>query len=206
MTIKTLNIQNKLNSDMEISREVRTIIILISVFTASMIIGSGSVNLQQNSADIIKFTEYWIITRSDLNFLRIIIISFMTNFIFNLIIFISGFNCMGTPLNLILLIIKGLGYGYTAGYLFTQSAKGIGYYIINIVPANIIFITCIILNITYSIILSGDIRTCISENIKLNENSINNYIKKFIIINIIILFACIIEASTSKLYTYLFFF
>ena len=203
MTVKAIRIQNRINSTPEKDREVRLIIILLSIFTASMIIGAGCINLQNNSSDII-ISHYWFSLRNTQNLINVFLNSMSVNIILMFIVFFSGFSCIGMPLSVITLTIKGLGLGYISGYLFTLSAKGIGYYLINIIPSNIIIVTCLIIITIYSITMSQDITMCISDNKKLPENQIKIYIKKFIIIIVITITACFTDALFCKIYFYLF--
>ena len=204
MTVKTIRIKNKSSADPSNEREVRLIIILLSLFASAMIFGAGSINLTNPSSETINILEYCLTTKNEISLFRIIFNSFCSNTIPLLLIFLSGFSYIGIPFTIALFAIKGLSLGYIAGYLFSVSAKGIGYYLVTILPANTIYFTILIINVLHSYIMTRDIVLCISEKKTIQENALRNYIIRFLIILILSLTASLIEGAFTKLYFYLF--
>ena len=204
MTVKTIRIKNKSSAEPSNEREVRLIIILLSLFASAMIFGAGSINLTNPSSEIINILEYCLTTKNELSLFKIIFNSFCSNTIPLVLIFLSGFSYIGIPFTIVLFAIKGLSLGYIAGYLFSVSAKGIGYYLVTIFPANIIYFTILIINVLYSYIMTKDIVLCISDKKKLQGNTLKNYTIRFLIIMLLSVTAALIEGIFTKLYFYLF--
>ncbi len=204
MTVKTIRIKNKSSAEPSNEREVRLIIILLSLFASAMIFGAGSINLTNPSSEIINILEYCLTTKNELSLFKIIFNSFCSNTIPSVLIFLSGFSYIGIPFTIVLFAIKGLSLGYIAGYLFSVSAKGIGYYLVTIFPANIIYFTILIINVLYSYIMTKDIVLCISDKKKLQGNTLKNYTIRFLIIMLLSVTAALIEGLFTKLYFYLF--
>ena len=204
MTVKTIRIKNKSSREPSNEREVRVIIILLSLFASAMIFGAGSINLTNPSSETINILEYCLTIKNELSLFKIILNSFCSNTIPLVLIFLSGFSYIGIPFTIALFAIKGLSLGYIAGYLFSVSAKGIGYYLVTIFPANIIYFTILIINVLYSYIMTKDIVLCISDKKKLQENTLKNYTIRFLIIMLLSVTAALIEGLFTKLYFYLF--
>ena len=204
MTVKTIRIKNKSATDSEKEREVRIIIILLSLFASAMIFGAGSINLTAPSSETIKIIEYFLTTKNELSLFQIIFNSFCLNTVTLVLIFLSGFSYIGIPFTLAIFAVKSISLGYIAGYLFSVSAKGIGYYLVTIFPANTIYFTILIINVLHSYIMTRDIVLCISEKKTIQENALRNYIIRFLIILILSLTASLIEGAFTKLYFYLF--
>lgn len=204
MTVKAVRIKNILFCVPEKEREVRILILITAVFTASMIVGAGCVNFIDSTSLTEKTINFWLSERNQQTFIQIFINSFIINIMPLSAIFLCGLSCVGFPFVSAIFIIKGLSLGYIAGYLFSLSAKGIGYYLINIVPANLIFISGLFITTMHSIQMTNDITMCINDKKKLSEKCIRNYIIRFIIIIIITAFASFTDGVFCKTYSYLF--
>ena len=72
MTVKTIRIKNKSSAEPSNEREVRLIIILLSLFASAMIFGAGSINLTDPSSETIKIIEYCLTTKNELSLFQII--------------------------------------------------------------------------------------------------------------------------------------
>lgn len=71
---------------------------------------------------------------------------FASDFIFLTAVFLLGISPWGIPLLPLILIFKGFGIGLTAGYLFIlYSFKGIGFYLLIILPGTFLFSISLVL-------------------------------------------------------------
>lgn len=205
MTVKAIRIKNRINLTPEKDREVKAMIIMLAVFAATMIIGAGSAVFTAEKSDLNNIIVYWLTMRTEWNIAQMFINSLVLSLSLLFVIFVSGFSCIGIPVAVSVPILKGIGTGYIAGYLFSYySAKGIGYYLLSILPSNIISVACLLTACNYSVFLSNDIAACLSGKKTTNDNFIRSYIYKFFILFIFTSFSALADAILAKTFCYFF--
>lgn len=208
MTIKAFNLK-KINSlKNESDREVKGMIITFALFAAAMIIGAGT--LKYSALSISEYTDIfsrYIIMRSSEKMHTIFLNSVSVNLFFLLLINFAGLSCVGIPLTVLIILIKGLGFGFYSGFLFSQfSMSGIGYYLITVLPGAVLSNTALLLACNNSAFLSADILAVTLSKKQSDENIIKNYLKKNAVIIAICIIASIIDCVLVKAFEFMFMF
>ena len=97
-----------------------------------------------NSLDFLFTTN--LETRLSQNFLETFCACFASDFIFLFTVFLLGFAPWGIPVIVFAMMFKGFGTGLTAGYLcLTGSLKGLGFYLLVLLPGTFLFCISFIL-------------------------------------------------------------
>ncbi|MBR3867714.1 MAG: stage II sporulation protein M [Clostridia bacterium] len=208
MTIKAINFK-KINSlRNESDREVKGMIITLALFAAAMIIGSGTLkNTSDYIGDYSDIFNSYIIMRSDEKIYTVFFNSVSVNLFFILLINFAGLSCVGIPLTVFIILIKGLGFGFFSGFLFSEfSMSGIGYYLITVLPGAVISNTAILLACNNSAFMSADILAVTLSKKQPDENIVKNYLKKSTLITAICIIASIIDSVLAKAFEFMFVF
>ena len=190
MTLKTINFRKKLNLESQQEREVKIMIILLSVFFSAIIFGISLTN-QNKEFFISIFNNIYYDTKS---FTVVLFNSFIINILLLIIIFVSGFSSIGIPSIIFSIVLKGFGIGSCCAYYVSEfGMSGIGMYLLTAFPSNIIYAVALLFSSDFSILQSVDILSLIYEK---NQNNIllRKYIYKNIIISLIILLGSISES------------
>lgn len=208
MTIKTIKFK-KINSiKPEQEREVKGIIIALALFASGMIIGAGI--LKNTSSDISNFIQLfdeYIYMRTQQKIYQLLFNSILVNISCVIIANFAGMSCIGIPFAVLLVVTKGLGSGFLAGYLFSEFAmSGIGYYLLTILPGAIIANSALLIACNSACFMSADILATILSKKQADENLIKTYIKKNLIILIISFVASVFDCVLTKAFSYLFVF
>lgn len=197
MTLKTINFRNKISFDTQKEREVKIMILLLSVLMSSLIFGIALAN--QNKELFISI--YNKISDSENSFFYIFINSFIINSVLLFIIFSSGFSSIGIPAVISVIVIKALSIGsYSAFFVSEYSLTGIGIYMLTLFPSNIITFVLLLLASDYSIMQSIDILHLINDKNEYDGISVRRYIYKNIIISCFMLFAAFTDALLLTLF------
>ena len=208
MTIKTIKFKSINNSDPEKDREVKGLIIAVSLFTAGMIIGAGLLkNSTFNNPDFITLFNNFIQIRAEQKVYQLFSNSLIVNILFILIVNFAASSCIGIPLAVVIPVIKGLGTGIVAGYLFSEfTINGIGYYLLTILPGSIICNTAILLACNDACFLSADILATVLAKKQSDANILKNYLKRNIVIIILTISSALVECFAVKAFSYMFIF
>lgn len=208
MTIKAFNFK-KINSiKNNYDREVKGMIITLALFAAAMIIGAGTLKYTSDYiGDYTDIFDMYALMRSNEKMYTIFFNSISVNLFFILLINFAGLSCIGIPLTVFIIILKGLGLGYFSGFLFSEfSMSGIGYYLITVLPGAVISNTALLLACNNSAFLSADILAVILSKKQPDENIIKNYLKKSAVIIAICIIASIIDSVLVKAFDFMFIF
>ncbi|MBO5935498.1 MAG: stage II sporulation protein M [Clostridia bacterium] len=199
MTIKAFNFKKIKGLKKESDREVKGLIITVSLFAAAMIIGAGT--FKNTTAEISDFTTFfnnYISTRSEQKLYTVFFNSLFFNSIILTVINFAGLSCAGVPVIVFIILLKGLGAGVFSGLLFSQfSINGIGYYLITILPVSVISNSALLMACNDSIFLSADILSVSLAKKQADATIIMNHLKK----NIVLLGLCILASALDCILT-----
>lgn len=209
MTIKAFNFIKINNLKNKNDREVKGMIITLALFAAGMIIGAGLLKYTSNNNNnefITIFNEYAIM-RTEQKAFRTFLNSLAVNLFFIFLINFAGLSCIGIPITVFITLIKGIGLGFFAGYLFSQfSMSGIGYYLITVLPGAVVSNTALLLACNSAVFLSADILAIVLIKKQSDENLIKNYLKKNMLLIIICITASMIDCILIKAFSFMFVF
>lgn len=104
----------------------------------------GSIYAQSADKPMLKSLDFLFSTNFDTrlsqNFAETFCACFVSDFIFLATIYLLGFAPWGVPVMPFVVLFRGFGTGLTAGYLFSVfSFKGIGFYLLVILPGTFLF-------------------------------------------------------------------
>ena len=110
----------------------------------------GSVYAKNADVEMLNSLDFLFTTnleaRLSQNFLETFCACFASDFIFLFTVFLLGFTPWGIPVIAFEVLFKGFGTGLTAGYLcLTGSLKGLGFYLLVLLPGTFIFCISFIL-------------------------------------------------------------
>lgn len=208
MTIKTIKFKSVNNSDPEMDREVKGLIIAVSLFAAGMIIGAGLLKSSTfNNPDFISLFDNFVQIRAEQKIYQLFFNSLAINLACIFVINFAATSCIGIPLAVVIPVIKGLGTGIVAGYLFSEfTINGIGYYLLTMLPGCVICNTAILLACNDACFLSADILATVLSRKQPDSNVLKNYLKRNIIIIILTISSALIECLSVKIFAYMFIF
>ncbi len=210
MKIKAIRLTKHRDFSSEQETELKNMIIIIALFTAGMIIGSGIMRKGSSEALLADFSSIFDVfasNRNELKAYKIFINSLFTNLLFVFSLFFSGFSCIGIPIIYILPVIKGLGLGALSGYLLTMySMNGMGYYLLTIIPSGIVSVSVVLLAGCTSAIMSKELLGIVLEKRQPNSTTAITYIKKYAIFFAGMVLASTVETVFVKAFSYLFVF
>lgn len=208
MTIKTIKFKKLNNLDPEKEREVKGLIIAISLFASAMIIGAGLLKSDgYNSADFTSLFNNFIQIRSEQNLFQLFLNSLLINISCIFVANFAAMSCVGIPIAVFIPVIKGLGTGILAGYLFSEFAiNGIGYYLLTILPGGIVGNAALLLACNDACFLSSDILATILSKKQPDDGILKNFIKRNLIIVLLTISSSLIDCILVKAFAYLFIF
>ena len=208
MTIKAFNLKKINNLKNESDREVKGLIITVALFTAAVILGSGTLKHSSDFAgEYSDFFSQYLINRTNEKIYTIFFNSISLNLLLLLLINFAGLCCIGIPILILLVLLKGFGFGFFAGYLFSQfSINGIGYYLITVFPGAVITNTMLLIASNNSVFLSSDILSVSLAKKQADANLLKNYIKQNIIVIAAYIIASIIDSILIKAFGFMFVF
>lgn len=208
MTIKAFSIKKINGLQNGYDREVKAMIITLALFAAAMIMGAGT--LKHTSDYIGEYTDIfnnYLLLRSDCKIYEIFIRTFLLNFFFLSVVIFTGLSCTGIPIAVLMVLLRGFGIGFFAGFLFSRfSISGIGYYLITVLPGAIIANTALLLACHNAVFLSADILAVTLSKKQPEENTIKIFLKKNAIILLICIASSIIDSLLFKAFEYMFVF
>ena len=206
MKIETIRIKRNLRISEQNDREVKSAIIIISLFCASMIIGAGIFRINDiNSFD--NIFELIFAKKSEAPILKLFFNSISVNFTLLFTTFFCGLSCFGLPIISAIPILQGLGYGIIAGFLIKNySFSGMGYYLLIIFPSALIIVTTTVLSCCNATVSSFDTLSTMFAKSQSDSSKIIHYIRKFLILSGITVIAALIDAILTKSFSHLFIF
>ena len=200
MTLKTINLRNRISLDAQQDREVKTMIILLSVFISALIFG---ISLTNQNKEIIA-DVFNNINKDSHVFTDIFIKSFFANLILLIIIFIAGFSSIGITAVVLSIVIKAFAIGCSCSFFVSECGlSGIGMFLLTVFPSNIIYVVTLLLASDLSILQSIDILSLIYEKNQ-NKIMIRKYIYKILIFVILILVGAVSESFLYIIFRNLF--
>ncbi len=210
MKIKTIRFKKTVELSTEQEKEVKNMIIIIALFMAGMIVGSGIIRQGSASELISDFSSIfnlYIDDRNNQKAYEIFINVFGVNFLFFISTFCTGLSCIGTIMIPLIPVVKGIGYGMLSGYLFsTYSITGMGYYLLTIFPAGIFGATALLSECCTAWIMSKEILLIILSKKQPQGSVATAYLKRFAIYLCLNLAAAAIETILVKAFSYMFIF
>ena len=176
MTIKAFTFNKIRSLKNESDREVKGLIITVSLFAAAMIIGAGT---HKYTSEYAELFNHYLSLRLNEKLYMIFFNSFIVNFFILMIINFAGLSCTGIPVIVFLVLIKGLGAGVFAGLLYSQfSLNGIGYYLIAVLPVSVMTNSALLLACNNSVFMSADILAVALSKKQADSDDIKTYLKK----------------------------
>lgn len=207
MKIKAIRLKNNNDIINNKEREVKGMIIILALFAAGVIIGSGLFRNSNSELanELTQVFNTFVSARENQKLYVTFFNSVVVNTVFLIIPFIFGLSCVGLPATAIIAVTKGLGLGIVAGYMFSSFAmSGIGYYLLTILPGAIIANSVLLLGCNCSLFMSADILSIVLSKKQPDANLLSTYIKKYTILLIGTFAASGIDAILTKAFSYLF--
>ncbi|MCD7826917.1 MAG: stage II sporulation protein M [Clostridiales bacterium] len=208
MKIKTIRIKKQSEIPPEKIREVKGMIIALALFASAMIIGAGVLksSLSEDiSASLSELFYAYFSAGVSKKMYRIFLNSLTVNMIFLIISFFAGLNCFGMPVSVSIVIIRGLGMGMFAGYLYSNyTMSGVGYYLLTVFPGAVLSVSAMLAACNISCFLSIDILSGILNKKQNEANILGNYLKKFLFLTAAVVGASMVDCLLTKAFSYLF--
>lgn len=207
MKIKTIRLKKNNSFSPEKEREIKGMIIFLALFASGMIVGAGVLRGGASGSleNFIKIFDTYTSSRSEQKIYVTFLNSLAVNLLFLALSFAAGLSCVGLPVATVLPIIKGLGSGLTAGYLFSQFAmSGIGYYLLTIFPGSVIGSSSLLLACNCSSFMSADILAAVLGKKQTDISYIQNYVKKYLILTAFAAAGSAADSVLTKAFAYLF--
>jgi len=192
--LKTNNEKNKLT------------VILSLIFLLSMATGSFCVNFvkSDNPMNANNLFNSFLNKRETGTFTSILLSTFLSDFMIFAVLFLFGICIIGVPAGFIILIIKGLGTGYTAGYLYTSFGfNGFLFDLLIIFPPALFTIFIYIMATKESIEFSKTLLRIIIPDAKIY--SLSSEFKIYLLRFTVLLLCLFITAAIDSTLTVLFF-
>ncbi len=152
----------------------------------------------ENRVSIQSFldTTLFVTDLSGINLPHVFFDSLVVNLILIFVIAIAGFTVVGFPLALLILSYKGAALGFSSAlFIETMGVKGISMVTMTLMPQNLLFIPAFLCGTVASLSMSFSI---LSEHFaRAGKNLFSNtagYIYLFMILSLLILGGCFIEA------------
>lgn len=202
MKIKAINFRNTYLND----REVKGLIILLSLFAAGMILGAGMWRTDNQNATIMNnlFNEL-INYRNNLSFFDIFCNSFIFNFAVMFLVIFFGYSPIGSVFVSTIPLIRGMCYGILSGYLYSlHKLQGVGYYLLTVFPSALLINIFIIIASNNACFLSVDILSVIMKKMNSDKLQVNKNLKINIVCIVICVISAIFQSVTIKTFSYLF--
>ena len=208
MKIKTIRFKKNTEISSEQELIVKNMIVIISLFAAGVIIGSGMAGKGSEAEFFDKLKSVFTVFvngRAEQKFFQVFINALLIKAGFVFLIFCSGLSCIGMPVSIITPIVNGLGYGVLSGYLISvYKMNGFGYYLLTILPAGVIFMSVLLMASVLSHTMSFEILSVVYEKRQADNTAITNYIKRFMVIFVITILSAVVESMSVKTFAYLF--
>ncbi len=131
------------------------------MFVALLLCGlvAGSIYAQNADSTMLDSLDFLFTTNLDArleqNFVGTFCACFASDFIFLITIYLLGLASWGIPFMPFVILFKGFGTGLTAGFLFmSESFKGIGFYLLVLLPGTFLFCVSLVLFASKAFIFS----------------------------------------------------
>lgn len=184
----------------------------LTLFTALFVFGLviGSAILKSNDSTIAtqlaSIIESYILKRTSQGYLILFLNSLIPMLIYLYIAFAAGLCAVGIPIVIIEPIIKGLGVGIIAGYLYsTFELQGVGYCLLIIFPAAILSTATLIFACNESFLMSVDIIKILKDKqYSARENIFKLYLTRYSVLTIFVVFIALLDTFFIKAFSGLF--
>ena len=183
----------------------RLTVILSLIFLFSIAAGSLCINFinTENPLSANNFIDSFISKRENAAFTSILISAFISNFMILIVLFLFGICIIGVPAGFIAAIIKGLGIGYSAGYLYTAYGfKGFIFNLIIIFPTAFLVSLVLITAAKESIKFSKTLLRIIKPDAKIYplSSEFKIYLLRFTVLLLCLFIASAIDAAATVLF------
>jgi len=177
-------------------------ILLLGIMLGGVLIGSlAFCNMNENAIKKMSFiAQGFVETRTGQGFLSILLKSFISSSIPVLIIFLLGFSAVTQPFEFLIPFLKGLGLGASLAQIYqTSGIKGSLIILFLIIPYVIINTFGLIVATREAIRFSNIIaaKAFSSSNSDSLKNITKLYCEKFVIIEVIMVFAAFVDSICS---------
>lgn len=183
----------------------KLIMVLFALFLLGMVYGALSVaDLGEEllkSADFI--TQGFISIRRMQSIFITLGSSFISSSILLLIVYLMGYSSIGQPITFFIPFFRGLGLGFSMGYLYTYfGGKGIAYCLVLLLPHALVSTLALVLGAKESIRFSNLLfRNFFSKENLISLKTLKLYTSKFLIIIFLVLISAIIDCVFTFLFS-----
>lgn len=202
MKMKTISLKHK-KRDIIDEFDKRLLILMITLFAAGVIIGSGTINLYESNIITKVITTY---IKSDfLEAKQLFIVSFIVKSVLLFIIINTGLSCIGSTITMLIPMCIGMIYGVFISFLIVNfKAMGYGYFILIELLPSVLIIFVIITSSIQSVKMSKTLLKAVTTKIQYDKETLFLYLKSYIIPFALILASVVIEIILRELFLQLF--
>ena len=202
MKMKTISLKHKKRDNID-ELDKRLLILMLTLFAAGVIIGSGTINLYDSNIITNMITTY--IKPDLLDIKQLFIGSLTVKSVLLLIIINTGLSCIGTTITMLIPMFIGMLYGVFLTFLIESfKAMGYGYFILIELLPSVIFILVIIISSIQSVKMSKTLLRAVTTKIQYDKETLFLYLKSYIIPLALIFASVIIEIILRELFLQLF--
>ena len=149
-----------------------------------------------------KVSETFLKVRTEKEFLQTFLSTLFSGCVFSLILFFNGFSGIGQPVSFFTVFFSGVGMGTAIGHIYLNEGwKGMLFSLLLLVPSYIISGFAVLLSARESVRLSNTIFIRLFKvSTETREKTLSGYIKKFLIIFLLIVFSAFTGGVMSELF------
>ncbi len=179
---------------------VMTALFLIGMLYGSLLICMGEAELLDTLQQMV---QGYLAGRTAQSFWRTLLYSLYSVGGYLLVLFLSGFSAVSTPLILVSPLFKGMGLGVSIGYLYTTCGwKGVAFCAALILPAAVFSTFAVIFSAKESFWLSVRFLSGVVPRIsrKISGYAVKRYCVRYLVWSLCALFSVLVDAGTTFLF------